>query len=135
MPDPLPPDLPRLRVLETHYELQLQTVRERIARIQAQAAVPPPEPGYIIQHIPHRGGTGEGRGIVHRETCSLLEGVSSEHLLPFQAYAARVTLEDPVEVNTPCEVCRPEEVLKPEPRTGPPGYPRKPDQSAPPDDG
>lgn len=99
-------------VIGVYLDLQLRAVRERLASLQQQRTTPPPGPGYVIQHLPSARSP-EGRGVVHRETCHLLEDVAGEHQLPFEARAARIALEDPAGISTACQECRPDAVLRP----------------------
>lgn len=118
MHDPLPPDLERLgqlaRYLErahavnatvrTFLELQLEAVYTRQAELRT------PNPGYVLQHIPSprpSPGDAEGRGVIHLETCPLLEDVAGEHAFPADERLARIALEDPAEASTACETCQP----------------------------
>ncbi|MGK5729745.1 DUF6233 domain-containing protein [Streptomyces sp. URMC 124] len=65
----LPPDLPRLRTLETYLELQLQQVREAIQRQERAQAE---EEGWTLQRIP----SGKGHPLLwlHRTSCHLAKG-------------------------------------------------------------
>ncbi|GGX40927.1 DUF6233 domain-containing protein [Streptomyces noursei] len=54
MSESLPPDLPRLRTLETWLQLTLDQVRQAIAiaqqrEAQQQRAAPPPPPDWVVQ--------------------------------------------------------------------------------------
>ncbi|MFC9821357.1 DUF6233 domain-containing protein [Streptomyces erythrochromogenes] len=103
----LPPDLPRLRTLETWLALSLDRVRQQIAAAEKQAAVeaarrePPPPPDWLIEH-----GIGVGRAPVrvHVGSCwdtrSRCQGADRD--------AARRALADGVEA---CTHCRPDTVL------------------------
>ncbi|MFH8692698.1 DUF6233 domain-containing protein (plasmid) [Streptomyces anulatus] len=112
----LPPDLDRLRTLETWLALSLKRVREQIAAVersaqpqrapQPPAAVRPagprrtPTPGWGISAV----GVGAPVAEVHRGDCF----AGGRTLRPVSAERARAELADGVQA---CGVCRPETVL------------------------
>ncbi|GAA2359430.1 DUF6233 domain-containing protein [Streptomyces cuspidosporus] len=99
----LPPDLDRLRALETYLRLQLAAVRSRIAKLEdrrpgrATAAA-----AWTLQLLPSPAG-GSPRGYLHRETCFIRGGRS------LSREQARLVLAMP-DV-TPCEACGAEKGL------------------------
>lgn len=103
--DPLPPDLPRLRTLETYLEVQLQLVRERIARLEQ-----PQQPGWRL--VPRRAPAGQPRhAVLHRGDCWMQGG----HALT-RREAELALDEDAVEA---CDICHPEEELQTRERPNP----------------
>ncbi|MFD8710914.1 DUF6233 domain-containing protein [Streptomyces anulatus] len=111
----LPPDLDRLRTLETWLALSLDRVREQITAVehQGQPQHPPaPLPPAVPQGPPPPAwGIGDaGIGIpapeVHRGDC----WARGKNLRPISAERARAELAEGVQ---PCEVCRPDTVLTP----------------------
>ncbi|MEW2415267.1 DUF6233 domain-containing protein [Streptomyces sp. NPDC046866] len=103
----LPPDLPRLRTLETWLALSLERVRQQITEAEAQAAAdaarrePLPPPAWLIE---------QGIGVGHRPvrvhvgTC----WDASKRCRPASADQARQALVDGVEA---CPHCRPDTEL------------------------
>ncbi|MFE6727746.1 DUF6233 domain-containing protein [Streptomyces californicus] len=119
----LPPDLERLRVLETWLLLSLDRVREQIAAVEREARqhrAPAPPAGPPPAGLPPAGSPGPptpawgiadaGIGIpapeVHRGDC----WARSAALRPVSAEEARTALAEGVQA---CEVCRPDRVLTP----------------------
>ncbi|GAA0501064.1 DUF6233 domain-containing protein [Streptomyces olivaceiscleroticus] len=105
MNEDLPPDLPRLRTLETWLGMQLDRVRHRIAQLEAEAAAheqrrtPAPRPDWLIEP-----GI-SGRPIsVHTGDC----GMSGKRPRPVTRDQARNALAEGVE---PCGMCRPDTAL------------------------
>ncbi|MFE9701560.1 DUF6233 domain-containing protein [Streptomyces sp. NPDC006270] len=112
----LPPDLDRLRTLETWLVLSLDRVRERIEAVERQAQPrhaprPPaaarpagprraPTPDWGISSV----GVGAPVAEIHRGDC-FAGGMA---LRPISAERARAELADGVQA---CGVCRPETVL------------------------
>ncbi|MFD8710876.1 DUF6233 domain-containing protein [Streptomyces anulatus] len=113
----LPPDLQRLRTLETWLTLSLQRVREQIAAVErpaqprrspqppAAAARPagprrPPTPDWGIVDA----GAGAPATEIHRGDC----WATGKTLRPISAERARAELADGAQA---CEVCRPDTVL------------------------
>ncbi|MEU3703614.1 DUF6233 domain-containing protein [Streptomyces anulatus] len=113
----LPPDLQRLRTLETWLTLPLQRVREQIAAVErpaqprrapqppAAAARPagpqrPPTPDWGIVDA----GAGAPATEIHRGDC----WATGKTLRPISAERARVEFADGAQA---CEVCRPDTVL------------------------
>ncbi|MEU3990062.1 DUF6233 domain-containing protein [Streptomyces platensis] len=102
----LPPDLPRLRVLETWLQLTLDQVRQHIAIAQQeealqQRAVPPPPPDWVLQlRI-----DGEGQPIaVHVGGCQ----TAGRRARPISRDQAMRALTEGLE---PCGLCRPDTEL------------------------
>lgn len=103
----LPPDLPRLRTLETWHVTQLDRIRAAIAAAQQREAEeqrkqpPPPPPDWVIQH-----GIGQGGPplAVHVGGCGLAGG----RVKPISREQALRALADGVEA---CQVCRPDTEL------------------------
>ncbi|WP_030800035.1 DUF6233 domain-containing protein [Streptomyces sp. NRRL F-3273] len=114
----LPPDLERLRVLETWLLLSLDRVREQIAAVEREtcphrAPAPPAGPrpaGPPGPPTPAWGIADAGLGIpapeVHRGDC----WARGATLRPVSAEEARTALAEGVQA---CEVCRPDRVLTP----------------------
>ncbi|MER5813879.1 DUF6233 domain-containing protein [Streptomyces californicus] len=111
----LPPDIERLRVLETWLDLSLCRVREQIAAIEHQQppaprAAPPPPAGKTGPPAPAWGIADAGIGIpaseLHRGDCWARGG----DLRPISAEEARAALAEGVQA---CEVCRPDTMLTP----------------------
>ncbi|WP_439082079.1 DUF6233 domain-containing protein [Streptomyces sp. WL006] len=111
----LPPDVERLRVLETWLDLSLRRVREQIAAIEHQRppaprAAPPPPAGNTGPPAPAWGIADAGIGIpapeLHRGDC----WAGGPTLRPISAEQARIELAEGVQA---CEVCRPDAVLTP----------------------
>lgn len=97
--DPLPPDLGRLRVLETYLAMQLQQVRDRIARLEQ----PQQAAGWRLAH--RRAPAGQQRpGVLHRADCWMQGGK------PLSRREAELALEEPAV--EPCDVCHPEQELQ-----------------------
>ncbi|MEU8772029.1 DUF6233 domain-containing protein [Streptomyces griseus] len=111
----LPPDLDRLRTLETWLALSLKRVREEIAAAErpAQPRRSPRKPAAARAAVPCREPTpdggislaGIGRSVaeIHRGDC-FTGGV----IQPVSAERARAELADGVQA---CGVCRPDRVL------------------------
>ncbi|MBM9617234.1 DUF6233 domain-containing protein [Streptomyces zhihengii] len=98
----LPPDLPRLRTLETWLLLALQRVRDRIADLERQEkerargeAARPPVPDWTIEL-----GIGDDRGplYVHTGTCHM----AGHRRRPVTREAAARAIADGVEACTHC---------------------------------
>ncbi|MFJ9195450.1 DUF6233 domain-containing protein [Streptomyces globisporus] len=120
MDDDLPPDLPRLRTLETWAATYLTRIRARISAVERhqqaqpqQAPVPtakpaPPAAGPGRARTPDWGLTEAGIGAptteVHRGDC----WARGRSLVPVSAERARAELADGAQ---PCAVCRPDRVL------------------------
>ncbi|MFI6143384.1 DUF6233 domain-containing protein [Streptomyces griseus] len=111
----LPPDLDRLRTLETWLALSLKRVREEIAAVErpVEPWLAPRKPAAARAAVPRREPTpdwgissaGIGRSVaeVRRGDC-FAGGV----MQPLSAERARAELADGVQV---CGVCRPDRVL------------------------
>jgi hypothetical protein len=103
----LPPDLPRLRTLETWLALTLDRVRQQITaeeqRLAEEAARRPPlpPPDWLIEH-----GIGVGRAPVRVHVGSCWD--TRSRCLPTDRDAARRALADGVEA---CTHCRPDTAL------------------------
>ncbi|GFE19991.1 DUF6233 domain-containing protein [Streptomyces nigrescens] len=102
----LPPDLPRLRTLETWLQLTLDQVRQAITVAQQQAAlqqraVPPPPPDWVLQlRI-----DGEGQPIaVHVGGCR----TAGRRARPISRDQAMRAIAEGLE---PCGLCRPDTEL------------------------
>ncbi|MET7795612.1 DUF6233 domain-containing protein [Streptomyces decoyicus] len=102
----LPPDLPRLRTLETWLQLTLDQVRQAIAvaeqqEAQQQRAVPPPPPDWVVQ-------LGIGRDAhpvaVHVGGC----GTAGRRARPVSREQAVRALTEGIEA---CGLCRPDTEL------------------------
>ncbi|MFD8660245.1 DUF6233 domain-containing protein [Streptomyces globisporus] len=120
MDDDLPPDLVRLRTLETWAAHYLTRIRERIAAVerqqQAQPRQPPlptaepasPAAGPGCARTPDWGLAEAGIGVptteIHRGDC----WARGRSLVPVSAERARAELADGAQ---PCVVCRPDRVL------------------------
>lgn len=102
----LPPDLPRLRTLETWLQLALSEVREAIViaeqcAAQAQRATPPPLPAWVVQLSIG----GEGQPIaVHVGGCR----TAGRRARPISRDQAMRALAEGLE---PCALCRPDTEL------------------------
>lgn len=103
----LPPDLPRLRTLETWLEMTLARVRQQIAVEEAAAAersarqAPPPPPDWLLEH-----GIGTGRQPVRVHVGDCWD--TRTRCKPASAEAARRALAEGVEA---CTHCRPDTAL------------------------
>lgn len=95
----LPPDLPRLRTLETYLELQLRQVREAIGRLEQPQA--PQAEGWVLQHIPST--RDQPINWLHRADCHLAKGARLN-----RREAALALAEPGVR---PCDACHPEQGL------------------------
>ncbi|MEU8598877.1 DUF6233 domain-containing protein [Streptomyces globisporus] len=123
MDDDLPPDLPRLRTLETWAAYYLTRIRTRIAAVERQQAQPrpapvptaastaapgPPAAGPGRARTPHWGiaetGVGTSVAEVHRGDC----WATGRTLRPVSAERARAELAGGMGA---CAVCRPDRVL------------------------
>ncbi|MFI0005774.1 DUF6233 domain-containing protein [Streptomyces globisporus] len=121
MDDDLPPDLPRLRTLETWAATYLSRIRTRIAAVERQQQEQPRQPTGPTAAPPARPAAGPGRartpdwglaeaGIgvpvteIHRGDC----WARGRSLVPVSAERARAELADGAQ---PCAVCRPDRVL------------------------
>ncbi|MFD4025747.1 DUF6233 domain-containing protein [Streptomyces sp. NPDC058576] len=119
MDDDLPPDLERLRTLETWAVLYLKRVRARIAAVERQQAPPqqtpvptaasaPPAAGPRRGRTPDWGiadtGVGTSAAEVHRGDC----WARGRSLRPVSAERARAELAGGMRA---CAVCRPDTVL------------------------
>ncbi|WP_329460871.1 DUF6233 domain-containing protein [Streptomyces sp. NBC_01431] len=112
MYDNLPPDLPRLRTLETFFALGLDEIRKAIAVKEQQEAAatarraPPPVPDWIIStgRPPSTPGAAGAR-TVHVGGCGMAHGTIAA-LTHAQALRA-LTVEDV----PPCQYCRPDSEL------------------------
>ncbi|GES27973.1 DUF6233 domain-containing protein [Streptomyces angustmyceticus] len=102
----LPPDLPRLRTLETWLQLTLEQVRQHIViaeqqEAQQQRAVPPPPPDWVVQ-------LGVGHDAhpvaVHVGGC----GTAGKRARPISRQEAIRALTEGVEA---CGLCRPDSEL------------------------
>ncbi|MEU4029184.1 DUF6233 domain-containing protein [Streptomyces anulatus] len=112
----LPPDLDRLRTLETWLTLSLKRVREEIAAVErkAQPQRTPQPPAAVRPAGPRRtpkidwgitsAGIGAPAAEIHRGDCF----AGGKALQPLSAERARAELADGVQA---CEVCRPDNVL------------------------
>ncbi|MFC9221988.1 DUF6233 domain-containing protein [Streptomyces hygroscopicus] len=70
----LPPDLVRLRTLETYLRLQLGTVQERIVELEdGPGSETDPATAWALQLLPSPAGASP-RGYLHRETCFIRSG-------------------------------------------------------------
>ncbi|MEU5561367.1 DUF6233 domain-containing protein [Streptomyces globisporus] len=120
MDDDLPPDLARLRTLETWAAHYLTRIRTRIAAVERQQAQPRPAPAPTAAAVPPAAGPGRARtpdwGIaetgvgtsvaeVHRGDC----WATGRTLRPVSAERARAELAGGMQA---CAVCRPDRVLK-----------------------
>ncbi|MEU6628449.1 DUF6233 domain-containing protein [Streptomyces parvus] len=118
MDDDLPPDLGRLRTLETWADLYLTRIRKRIAAVERQQAQPqrppapttPPAAGPRRARTPDWGLAEAGIGVptteIHRGDC----WARAKALLPVTAERARAELASGAQA---CQVCRPDRVLTP----------------------
>ncbi|MFE3577823.1 DUF6233 domain-containing protein [Streptomyces vinaceus] len=103
----LPPDLPRLRTLETWLSMSLDRVRQQIAVAEKQAAVeaarrePPPPPPWLIEHS-----IGVGRTPVRVHVGGCWDARS--RCRPADRDMARRALVEGVEA---CTHCRPDTAL------------------------
>lgn len=103
----LPPDLPRLRTLETWLAMTLDRVRQQIGTLEAEAAekaarkLPPPPPDWLIEH-----GIGAGRTPVRVHAGDCWDAGSRCH--PVDRDTARRALAGGVEA---CTHCRPDTAL------------------------
>ncbi|MFD5342237.1 DUF6233 domain-containing protein [Streptomyces anulatus] len=119
MDDDLPPDLPRLRTLETWAAHYLTRIRTRIAAVERQQAQPQPVPAPTAAPVPTAAGprrartpdwgiteTGVGTSAaeVHRGDC----WATGKTLRPVSAERARAELADGMRA---CAVCCPDRVL------------------------
>ncbi|MDX2922342.1 DUF6233 domain-containing protein [Streptomyces sp. NE06-03C] len=121
MDDDLPPDLDRLRTLETWADLYLTRIRTRIAAVERQQARPPqqaPAPTAVPPSRPAAGprparppdwglaeaGIGVSVTEIHRGDC----WASGKKLLPVTAERARAELAGGARA---CDACRPDRVL------------------------
>ncbi|MFF8784878.1 DUF6233 domain-containing protein [Streptomyces sp. NPDC015125] len=102
----LPPDLPRLRVLETWLHLTLKEVRQAIVvaqqrEAQQQRTTPPPPPDWVVQ-------PGIGRDAhpvaVHVGGC----GAAGQRARPISREQAVRALTEGIEA---CGLCRPDTEL------------------------
>ncbi|KIZ16810.1 DUF6233 domain-containing protein [Streptomyces natalensis] len=102
----LPPDLSRLRTLETWLQLTLDRVRQQIVvaeqrAAQQQRAIPPPPPDWVLQLSIG----GEGRPIaVHAGGCPS----AGRRARPVSRDQAMRALTEGLE---PCALCRPDTEL------------------------
>ncbi|MFB7403329.1 DUF6233 domain-containing protein [Streptomyces rubiginosohelvolus] len=124
MDDDLPPDLPRLRTLETWADLFLRRVRARIAAVEQQQKQPHqtlaspaaptvrPAAGPKRARTPDWGLAEAGIGVptteIHRGDC----WATGKTLQPITAERARAELADGARA---CDACRPGAVLLPKP--------------------
>lgn len=102
----LPPDLPRLRVLETWLQLTLDQTRQAIAvaeqrEAQQQRAVPPPPPDWVAQLSI---GTDVHPVAVHIGGC----GAAGRRARPISREQAVRALTEGIEA---CDLCRPDTEL------------------------
>jgi hypothetical protein len=106
--DHLPPDLPRLRTLETFFALGLDEVRKAIAakeRQEAEAAArrtPPPSPDWALSYL--RTGHTTRPDAVHVGGC----GMAGKRTKPLTREQALCALTEGVEA---CPYCRPDSEL------------------------
>jgi hypothetical protein len=95
MYDPLPPDVARLRVVQTFLRLMLEAVTARIEDLEAgrrQRGV-----AWRLQHLPRAGGA--GHGVLHDAVCWITDGA------PLNRSEAELALRDAsVEA---CSACQP----------------------------
>lgn len=103
----LPPDLPRLRTLETWLGLSLQRVRQRIAEVERREAEQeegarrrPPAPDWLIE----RGLQGHHAVYVHVGGCHM----AGKRSVPVAREQARQALTAGVDA---CPHCRPDTAL------------------------
>lgn len=101
----LPPDLPRLRTLETYLALQLATIRQEIRRLEDQAritapAVPPEPPAWLAEYD-----IGAQRRLlqIHTGDCAM----AGHRVKPVDEAAARRGV---LEAGA-CQFCRPDTAL------------------------
>lgn len=99
----LPPDLPRLQILETYLRMQLDAVRARIAHLQQ----PRPE-GWVLQIM--RTNPDKPLSWLHRADCFAAQGAT------LSRSEALIALDEPG-VHS-CDACRPEEGLRQAPSAG-----------------
>ncbi|MFF3531354.1 DUF6233 domain-containing protein [Streptomyces rubiginosohelvolus] len=114
MNDDLPPDLPRLRTLETWAALYLQRVRARIAAVERQPPQSAPAPTALPATGPRRARTHDwgitetgvvtSAAEVHRGGC----WTTGRALRPVSTERARAELAGGTRA---CAVCRPDRVL------------------------
>ncbi|MER7733654.1 DUF6233 domain-containing protein [Streptomyces erythrochromogenes] len=102
----LPPDLPRLRTLETWLALSLDRVRQQIAAAEQQAVAdvhrePPPAPDWLVEY-----GIGVGRTPVRVHVGGCWD--TRSRCKPADRDLARRALADGVEA---CTHCRPDTAL------------------------
>jgi hypothetical protein len=103
----LPPDLPRLRTLETWLQYSLDRVRQQIAAVEAQEAAaaarrePVPQPDWLIEQ-----GIGAGRRPVRVHTGECWD--ASKRCHPAVADQVRRALVEGIEA---CPYCRPDAEL------------------------
>ncbi|MFJ9924344.1 DUF6233 domain-containing protein [Streptomyces rubiginosohelvolus] len=121
MNDDLPPDLPRLRTLETWAATYLTRIRARIAAVERQQVQQPlrqaPAEGRASVAARCRSGPGADTGLVsgggryrgsrHGDPAGWLLG-RGRSLVPVSAERARAEMADGAQ---PCVVCRPDRVL------------------------
>jgi hypothetical protein len=106
--DHLPPDLPRLRTLETFFVLGLEEIRKAIAVKEQEAAEdarrsPPPPPDWVVAYQRSaRGPVAEG---VHVGGCGMAAG-RTEAVTREQAIRALT-----VDAVPACPYCRPDNAL------------------------
>ncbi|MFV8127557.1 DUF6233 domain-containing protein [Streptomyces syringium] len=92
----LPPDLPRLRTLETYLDLQLQAVRKALAQHTPSAA--PSDDTWVLQHV--RGAPDRPLNWLHHSTCHLAKGAR------LSRREAEIALAEPGV--QPCGACKPD---------------------------
>ncbi|MFI8942777.1 DUF6233 domain-containing protein [Streptomyces syringium] len=93
----LPPDLPRLRTVETYLDMQLQRVRAAIAEHEQRTkAEPATSETWILQHIP--GAKDRPLNWLHRSSCHLAKGAR------LSRREAEIALAEPTV--RPCGACK-----------------------------
>ncbi|MEU2564834.1 DUF6233 domain-containing protein [Streptomyces longispororuber] len=113
--DPLPPDLARLRVIETHLQLQLEVVRERIADLEGAAAAAEPAAAavteapaedWLVEH--RRTPQGPRPYVVHHPRCFGVGGAPRVDRITREQAAAGLAAGGGL---VPCALCAPEQEL------------------------
>jgi hypothetical protein len=102
----LPPDLPRLQVLETWLRMQLATVQSRIRQVEEQERsrpepIRPPQPDWLLETARLSGRRGDPL-YVHHGACTAAKGKAITREEAMQALVQGVE---------PCPYCRPDTEL------------------------